>query len=139
MSLITDTTNNAIQGSLDLRFRRQEMLSSNLANLDTPNYQPQDLEFEGALRTIRDSETSHVPITQTNGEHRTMGNPLYKGDDQVIERPDILNSVDGNGVDLDREMSRFADNSMRYSATIEMMRRRVGIMNYSIMKMGEPG
>ena len=42
MSLITDTTNKAIQGALDLRFRRQEMLSSNLANLDTPNYQPKD-------------------------------------------------------------------------------------------------
>lgn len=139
MSLINDTTNSAIQGSLDLRFRRQEMLSSNLANLDTPNYQPQDLEFEGALRKIRHNETSHVGIDQTDTQHRTMGNALYNGDDAVVERPDVLNSVDGNGVDLDREMARFADNSMRYSATVEMMRRRVGIMNYSIMKMGEPG
>jgi len=139
MSLINDTTNVAMQGSLDLRFRRQEMLSSNLANLDTPNYQPQDLEFEGALRKIRHNETSHVGIDQTDTQHRTMGNALYNGDDAVVERPDVLNSVDGNGVDLDREMARFADNSMRYSATVEMMRRRVGIMNYSIMKMGEPG
>ena len=139
MSLINDTTNQAMQGSLDLRFRRQEMLSSNLANMDTPGYQPQDLEFEGALRKIRHNETSHVGMDRTNNEHRTMGNALYNGDDAVVERPDVLNSVDGNGVDLDREMARFADNSMRYSATVEMMRRRVGIMNYSIMKMGEPG
>lgn len=139
MSMITDTTNQALQSSLDLRFRRQEMLSSNLANMDTPNYQPQDLEFEGALRNIRQNETASVGIDRTHGEHRTMGQPEYGGDDAVIERPDVLNSVDGNGVDLDREMARFADNSMRYSATVEMMRRRVGIMNYSIMKMGEPG
>ena len=139
MSLITDTTNKAIQGALDLRFRRQEMLSSNLANLDTPNYQPKDLEFEGALRTIRNNQNDHVAIQKTDNQHRGTGNALYNGDDAVVERPDILNSVDGNGVDLDREMARFADNSMRYSATVEMMRRRVGIMNYSIMKMGEPG
>lgn len=139
MSLINDTTNRAMQGSLDLRFRRQEMLSSNLANMDTPGYQPQDLEFEGALKKIRHNETSHVGMDMTDNEHRAMGNPLYNGDDAIVERPDVLNSVDGNGVDLDREMARFADNSMRYSATVEMMRRRVGIMNYSIMKMGEPG
>lgn len=139
MSLINDTTNRAMQGSLDLRFRRQEMLSSNLANMDTPGYQPQDLEFEGALQKIRHNETSHVGMDMTDNEHRAMGNPLYNGDDATVERPDVLNSVDGNGVDLDREMARFADNSMRYSATVEMMRRRVGIINYSIMKMGEPG
>ena len=138
MSLVTDTTNQAIQGALDLRFRRQEMLSSNLANLDTPNYQPKDLEFEGALKKIRRNQNDHVAIQKTDSDHRGTGNPLYNGDDAVVERPDVLNSVDGNGVDLDREMARFADNSMRYSATVEMMRRRVGIMNYSIMKMGEP-
>ena len=38
-----------------------------------------------------------------------------------------------------REMARVADNSMRYNATLEMQRRRVGILNYSIMKMGEAG
>ena len=105
-----------MQGSLDLRFRRQEMLSSNLANMDTPGYQPQDLEFEGALRKIRHNETSHVGMDRTSNEHRTMGNALYNGDDAVVERPDVLNSVDGNGVDLDREMARFADNSMHTAA-----------------------
>lgn len=137
MSLINDTTHFSLQKSLDLRLRRQEMLSSNMANLDTPDYQPQDLEFEGELHKIRNNETSHVPISQTDSKHRVMGDAVYGGDDAVIERPDVLNSVDGNGVDLDREAARFADNSIRYSATVEMMRRRVGIMNYAIMKMGE--
>ncbi len=40
---------------------------------------------------------------------------------------------------MDREMARVADNSMRYNATLEKQRRRVGILNYSIMKMGETG
>ena len=41
-------------------------------------------------------------MDHTDNEHRTMGNALYNGDDAVVERPDVLNSVDGNGVDLDR-------------------------------------
>jgi flagellar basal-body rod protein FlgB len=139
MSLVTDTTNRALQSGMDLRLRRQEMLSTNLANMDTPNYQPKDLEFEGTLQKIRHNDLSQVDMGMTDGSHMVMGHPIYNGDDEVIERPDVLNSVDGNGVDLDQEMARFADNSTRYNANVEMMRRRVGILNYTIMKMGEPG
>jgi len=139
MSLIVDTTAKALEQAMDLRLKRQELLGSNMANMDTPGYQPQDLEFEGELTRIIEDESAMPTTRRTDGEHLGMGVEALAGADNVEERPDVLNSVDGNGVDLDREMARVADNSMRYNATLEMQRRRVGILNYSIMKMGEAG
>jgi flagellar basal-body rod protein FlgB len=139
MSLIVDPTANALEQAMDLRLKRQELLGSNMANIDTPGYQPRDLKFEGELIRIIEND-SLMPVTKrTDGEHMGMGVEALAGADSVEERPDIQNSLDGNGVDLDREMARVADNSMRYNATLEMQRRRVGILNYSIMKMGEAG
>ena len=65
-----------------------------------------------------------------------MGAAAYRGADAVEVRPDVLQSADGNGVDLDREMTRMTDNSIRYNASVEMQRRRVGILNYTISQMG---
>jgi len=138
MSMIVDKTFQGLQDSLDLRLRRQELINSNLANLDTPHFQPSDLEFEGALKVIIGKDYAPPITSRTSFDHMAMTNETLSNADQVVERPDVLNSLDGNGVDLDREMGRLTENSVRYSATIEMSRRRVGIMNYTIMKMGEP-
>ena len=139
MSLIVDATAKALEHAMDLRLKRQELLGSNMANIDTPGYQPQDLEFEGELTRIVEDESSMPTTRRTRTQHVGMGVEALAGADAVEERPDVLNSMDGNGVDLDREMARMADNSMRYNATLEMQRRRVGILNYSIMKLGEAG
>jgi flagellar basal-body rod protein FlgB len=52
--------------------------------------------------------------------------------DSTITRADVENSLDGNGVDLDKEVARSAENSVRYSASSEMTRRKIAILNYAI-------
>lgn len=138
MSILTDVTSKALQQSLDLRLQRQELLSANLANIDTPGYQPHDVEFEGFLRRateVPEPEVAHgVSIEQTSMMHmnptdmRMEGFPL----DDVIARPDVENTLDGNGVDLDQEAARVAENSARYAGATEMLRRKISILNYAI-------
>ncbi|GMV43228.1 MAG: hypothetical protein AMXMBFR64_49440 [Myxococcales bacterium] len=138
MSILTDVTSKSIQQSLDLRLQRQELLSSNLANIDTPGYQPHDVEFEGFLRRateVPEPRVAHgVSIERTSTMHmnpadmRMEGFPL----DDVVERPDVENTLDGNGVDLDREAARVAENSLRYAGASEMMRRKIAALNYAI-------
>lgn len=136
--MLTDVTAKSLQQSLDLRLQRQEMLSSNLANIDTPGYQPHDVEFEGFLRRateVPEPEVAHgVAVAQTQDMHmnpadmRMDGFPL----DDIVQRPDVENTLDGNGVDLDKEAARVAENAARYTGASEMLRRKIAILNYSI-------
>ncbi len=136
MGMINDTTAQAIKASLDLRFQRQHLLASNIANIDTPQYQPRDLRFEGALREALADNDPHPPgFDTTDAQHLPGTLAPLSADPQIVERPDVTNTLDGNGVDLDREMGRLADNSLRFNAAIEAGRRRFQIMNFVISEM----
>jgi len=137
MSLIADVTTHALQRSLDLRQARQEQLTSNIANVDTPYYRRKDLEFEGVLRSIEDSHAESPRMSETSDQHMSDMGKSFAAQERPVDRPDVENSLDMNTVDLDKEMARFADNAVRYNATIEMMKRRMAVVNYTIMSMGK--
>jgi len=135
MSLIADSTSLALEAALDLRLERQQLLASNIANTDTPHYKPVDMEFEGALRdAMGPGEASMGPVTRSDRYHLGDGTNFTPAEPTLVERVDVTNTLDGNGVDLDQEMARYADNAIRYNATLEMVRRRHGILTYTIMK-----
>lgn len=112
--------------ALALRAQRQEVLASNIANADTPNYKARDLDFAGALRQATGAAAPHgvvavrtrLPMAPVGGAQHTPGAPAavklgYRQPQQV--------SIDGNTVDLDRERASFADNSLRYEATLRFI------------------
>ena len=85
-------------------------------------------EAEGKQRgASRMERTDAAHMDHLGGERRTR--------DDVQARPDALNTLDGNGVDLDQEVARFAENKARYEATVESSRRRFAIMSYVISSM----
>ena len=137
-SWISDATMQNLERSLDLRMKRQELLASNMANVDTPNYQPVDLAFDGALaQAMEDGDTSTVGRHRTYAAHVTGDTGQDHAPAEVLERPDVLNSLDGNGVDLDKELTRFAENKARFEVTAESTRRRFLILNYVIQHLGQ--
>ena len=73
MSIVNDKTGAVLDQALNLRFKRQQLLTANLANVDTPNYRPVDLAFEGALKEAinkDDSADPHPPgFDRTNAMH----------------------------------------------------------------------
>ena len=138
-NILTDNTLNALEKSLDLRLQRQELLAANLANIDTPGFKPHDMEFEGFLRKAQEvpepEAATGVGMERTSAMHisprdlpRTDDMPL----DNVVSRPGVENSLDGNGVDLDEEVMRSTENAARYTAAAEMTRRKIAILNYAI-------
>jgi flagellar basal-body rod protein FlgB len=137
-SWINDSTMQNLERALGLRLKRQELIASNIANVDTPGYQPVDLAFEGALsHAMKDGDTTGAGMNQTDGSHVTGEARRDSESSEVVERPDVHNSIDGNGVDLDRELTRFADNKVRFEATAESTRRRFLILNYVIQHMSQ--
>ena len=97
------------QEALNLRAQRQEVLAANIANADTPGYQARDIDFASELKKVmqrgRDA-TSVVALTMTS------------------------TSLDGNTVDMDRERTQFADNSLQYQMSLSALSGQIkGMMN----------
>lgn len=113
--------------ALTLRSERQRLLASNIANADTPGYVARDIDFASALRqatgqgnvasTLAASTPGH--IAAATGA-RAEANLLYANASQT--------NLDRNSVDMDRERAAFADNSVKYEATLRFINGNVRTM-----------
>jgi flagellar basal-body rod protein FlgB len=107
------------QSALSLRGARQELLASNIANADTPGYKARDFNFSSALQNAVAGTAVKLPMTTSSAMHlegnagsTVMGTPVQ------YRRPDQP-SADGNTVNMDVERAQFADNALRYEASVK--------------------
>ena len=111
--------------SLNLRAQRQQLLASNIANADTPNYQARDIEFSSALKNaLSRSGESTVGLAKTDVAH-LAGKADGLGGVPLLYRPVQQGSIDGNTVDMDVERTQFADNAIRYEAGLTMISAQI--------------
>lgn len=113
------------QTALKLRAARQELLASNIANADTPNFKAKDIDFASALQGALAGTPAQLPLTATSPRHlggaageNVMGAP-------VMYRNVLQPSADGNTVDMDVERAQFADNALRYEASVRFVSEQV--------------
>lgn len=116
--------------ALSLRSQRQELLASNIANADTPNYKARDIDFSNALQGAlsRGQQQGAMATTDqghiANGPVAADGKVLSDGT-PVLYRNVSQGAVDGNTVDMDTERTQFADNALRYEAGITMINHQI--------------
>jgi len=105
--------------ALSLRAARQELLSSNVANADTPNFKAKDIDFASVLHE-KLSLTTNLNKVSLNTTSPTHINSAAQGvfGDNILYRFSLQPSADGNTVDMDMERTRFADNAIKYDASI---------------------
>lgn len=118
--------------ALSLRSQRQELLASNIANADTPNYKARDIDFAAALQGAMAGSKNGGAMNTTNSGHQAQGaasgDTLANGT-PVLYRGVVQGAVDGNTVDMDVERNQFADNALRYEAGILMINSQLkGLM-----------
>ena len=133
MSLFNDTAQLLAQKTLDLRTERHKLLSSNVANLDTPGYQAEDLVFENSLVAALEAETPG--LLKVTDERHLDGNdaPLLDTiEGQRIHSATPLADFDGNTVDLDKEMAKMAENQLMYNASIRMLSHQFRMLKTAI-------
>ena len=114
--------------ALSLRAQRQELLASNIANADTPNYKARDIDFNSALQNALASKGNAGPLATTHNGHMGRGAPtgdMLANGTPVLYRGVVQGSVDGNTVDMDVERNQFADNGLRYEAGITMINHQI--------------
>ena len=104
------------QRALGLRAYRQQVLASNIANADTPNYKARDFDFSSALKGAVAGRQAGggLPVGRTHHAH-ISGN-AGGGAVELKYRVPAQDSADGNTVDMDVERSEFSENALHYQA-----------------------
>jgi len=121
------------QEALNLRSYRQEVLAGNIANADTPNYKARDINFRDALLGAQDGMQQKLALNTTSAGHlQPSGNPPQAGDAYLKYRGESQSAVDGNTVDMDTERAAFAENSVKYEASLTFINGQIRTMQQAI-------
>jgi len=108
---------------MNYRTYRQEVISSNIANMDTPGYKAKETLFESEL-------DSRLKLTTTNQQHlkKSPSEDLYRTVDDPFSR--IGN--DSNTVDIDREMMKLNQNQLLYTASADIIAAKLDQLKTTI-------
>jgi flagellar basal-body rod protein FlgB len=107
-----DTTQLGLERAISGAAQRQTALASNIANANTPNYKPQDVDFHSALQAAFAS-----------GKRESVASAGFAQTTQTdVMRPD------GSGVDVDVESAKMAQNGLEYQALVQVARGRIDIL-----------
>lgn len=106
---------NIINKALDGAWQKQTTIANNLANVNTPGYKRQTVNFEDALRAEL-GKAQMVPMTKTHANHI---DPHFPSNPEVVTLSDRSYRLDGNNVDVDVENAEMAKNAIYYNALTE--------------------
>lgn len=129
---IEDKTVKALAASLKMREMRQQLITSNISNADTPNFKAKRLDFEEALQRALDVD-GNLEMLASDERHFDVGNGGFNNlKPEVYEDPNGIVSDDGNTVDRDAEMARMVDNKVLYDASVKLLNKKLGLLKYTI-------
>jgi flagellar basal-body rod protein FlgB len=116
--------------SLLLRSERGRTLASNIANADTPHYKARDFDFRSALQQATDLTTSAgalapAVLARTQPGHIGAGSGAGSTHPALLYRTPTQTALDANSVDLDTERAAFADNTVRYEASLRFINGQI--------------
>ena len=135
---IFGTTIELLGKTLDLRAQRQNLISANLANVETPGYTPNDISFESELKSAlkkggaaqtHAANPRHIPLKGSGGGGASA---LELVTGQMIELPVKSAGADGNGVEMESEMGRMAENQIMYNASVQLLTKKFEMMKQAI-------
>jgi flagellar basal-body rod protein FlgB len=95
---------------MDLVSARQKLVARNVANVDTPGYKTQDIDFQGEMSRVMDSASEPA----------------------VIEAAGLHTKNDGNNVSLDREARMMAENNIRFNIATQLLRTQIHELKVAI-------
>jgi flagellar basal-body rod protein FlgB len=127
MALNLDSYLGIHQDALKLQSKRTEVIADNLANSDTPGYKARDIDFRTALASTGSPDAA-LKMATTNAAHLSI-DPNTDAAANLKYRTPLAPSLDGNTVDAQQEQAAFADNTVRYQATLAFLSGRIkGLM-----------
>lgn len=115
---LNDPTTAALEKALEGQTLRQRVVANNIANVDTPGYRPQHVQFEGELQTALAADPEDAVATTERIERLQ---PQERSDGTSLRR-------DGNGVDIEREMVDLAQSGLQHHVLVRLLSKRLQML-----------
>lgn len=115
--VIFNHTMNTITDALDYSAKRNELISNNIANVDTPNFKTKDAAFKEVLGNAMDD----LQAKRTHSKHFTFTNNDANKAYSVFTNHNTMYSHNGNNVDIDKEMADLAKNQIYYRSMVDRL------------------
>lgn len=128
--IFTDKNFQMLQRVLDLREQNQQVISSNIANAETPGYRPGRLEFTKELKNAM--ETADISRPAQNPRHFA----IQAGPGEVtgtVKKLTTPQAEGRSGVSVDQEMVTLAENQIFYEAATQMISKKLALLKYVSM------
>ncbi len=115
--------------ALSLRAQRQQLLASNIANADTPNFKARDIDFnkalQGAIAKSTGGATAPADLVKTSTTHLSSNTHQTIGGTPLLYSNTQQGNIDGNTVDMDVQRNQFTDNAMRYEVGLTLVSAKI--------------
>lgn len=125
---------NTLSKALDGASKRHQIISNNIANVDTPNFKRSDISFEQTLkRAVENSSTGSIPLATTNAGHIAFedNDPT---DYPIVQENNLTYRNDGNNVDIEKEVAEETKNDLLYNSYTQMLVSKLGLMKNAIQE-----
>jgi flagellar basal-body rod protein FlgB len=119
---------------LDVASRKQALVASNIANVDTPGYSTKDIDFKAAMKAAKTEQDRQMLIGDPEFPDQGLQAGFAPASTGMFdyEPEDLPRRNDLNNVSLDREMLGLAQSAGRYSTGIELLKKRFAMIRYAL-------
>jgi flagellar basal-body rod protein FlgB len=121
-----------LERAIDIAHQRNTYITSNISNIDTPNYKPKEIDFEQALSQALQPQRG-FSLARTNSRHIDLGID-EAGRLEPFEQEGEWNGF--NWVEIDKEMTKLTENSLVYRTAIETLLRKLTLLKEVIREGG---
>jgi len=134
--LFSDQTPLVLKKGLDFQSARNLMISTNISNIETPDFKAHDINFEKQLQEFIKSG-DQLQMQSTHNKHfGPSGDGLKTMKPQPFELTDPSKS-NGNNVNVDKEMGKLAENQIMYTAFIQLMMKRGSTVRSAVTELAQ--
>ncbi|WP_438350129.1 flagellar basal body rod protein FlgB [Paenibacillus sp. FA6] len=132
MNLLNGATFQKLQGGLDAANTRQQVISNNIANAETPYFKRSVVSFESLLQQEMNGDMPVLKGNRTDLRHFAIG-PITEMPSSVVtlDSSTVMNN-NLNNVDIEQEMSLLADNQLRYNSYIALVNHKIKMMRTAV-------
>ncbi|MFO7151710.1 MAG: flagellar basal body rod protein FlgB [Bacillota bacterium] len=117
---------------MDAKWLRNEVISNNIANVDTPNFKRSDVVFEDVLKNHLKESAPRLALTTTSEKHIKASRSSVGVKPRIVVQNDRTLRNDGNNVDIDKEMVKLVENALSYNILAEQLQRQFSLLRSAI-------
>jgi len=129
IDMFRDQTLEAMSTYMSLLSQRQQVVASNIANIDTPGYKTADVSFHATMEELLLEPSPSLRVTRPeHNEEGMSASPQF----QAFEVHGQTSRADHNNVDLDKEMMKLSETSFGYSVMTDLLRTKFHTIASSI-------